>query len=595
MSRKNVKLTACRLMACLLMAVMLLGILPFSAYAEGESGTCGEGLSWSFSAGTLTISGSGEMLDFTEATMAPWYDLRSQILRLELPEGLTAIGDLAFYDCQNLGVVTIPNSVKRIGNYAFAQCKNLTMLNLSNALETIQEGAFSDCVNLTSLRLPESLKTIGMKAFYRCESIPTVTVPAGVTTIGMSAFSYCKSLVSADVKAPISAVPEWLFYGCGKLVSVSLPPETEDISEFAFRGCDQLTTVYYDGSEKTPDEIQEIIDSHVPGFDSTGHVTAAPAPGASTAGTTLENSNGTITQQNTTVTQGENTTVSTTVETTHQEDGKTVSSSVQIQVTVENEDGWEDAKQQIADALQDFSDSAAEADGTVEKAEVIVYVKDTEVPPEFVEMVVGRDMTLTIITQDGSLWQIDGKEFDAQGSSYDMRYTLTAGSAELCSELGVENCFVLRFFASARINAQVMVRLDPGFSLRTATLLQRDGNAKQIQSVLIDQQGYARFYLAEVSDQMEYYVAIDLPAQEKEAIVPETMLNYYGNPVRMEPIQYEITGRKSSWGLTGGQVTLIFAGALILCVVVVGFVMFSLNKRKLKKGYIPDISEEYDE
>ena len=584
----------CRRLACLLMAVLLLCVLPQTARAEGESGTCGDNLTWSFSAGTLTISGSGAMTDFTEATMAPWYELRSQILRLELPDGLTCVGDLAFYDCQNLGAVTVPDSVIRIGKYAFANCKGMTMLTLSASLETVEEGAFSDCVRLTALRLPEGLKTIGMKAFYRCESIPAVIVPESVTTIGMSAFSYCKSLVSADIRAKINTVPEWLFYGCGKLVSVSLPKETDTISEFAFRGCDQLITVYYDGSEKTPEEIQNIIDEDVPGFDSTGLVTPAPAPGSATSGATQENTDGTFTQQNTTVTQGTNSTVTSNLETTRQEDGTGVSSSVQIQITVENEDGWQDAQQQIDEALKDFSDNAAAVGGETGKAEITVYVKDTEVPPEFVQQAAGKDMVITVITQDGSAWRVDGKEFGTQSGAYDMRYSLTAGSAELCKELGVESCFVLRFFSAAEIRTELMVRLDPAFGLRTATLLQRDGKAKQIQSVVVDQEGYARFYLAAVSNQMEYYIALDLPTQEKETIVPETLYNYYGNPLRMTPIEYEITGIKSSWGLTGWQVTLIFMGVFVACVVTVGVVMYQMNKRKLKRGYIPDISEELD-
>ena len=66
-----------------------------TVYADGESGICGDNLTWSLSAGTLTISGSGDMYDFPESSMAPWYHLREEITRLELPSGLTKIGALA--------------------------------------------------------------------------------------------------------------------------------------------------------------------------------------------------------------------------------------------------------------------------------------------------------------------------------------------------------------------------------------------------------------------------------------------------------------------------------------------------------------------
>ena len=85
---------------------------------------------------------------------------------------------------------------------------------------------------------------------------------------------------------------------------------------------------------------------------------------------------------------------------------------------------------------------------------------------------------------------------------------------------------------------------------------------------------------------------MNLPQEQQEAIVPEVIQQAYGSPQFIEPIKYEITGRKSSWNMTFGQVTWIMAAVLVGCVVVVGFVMFALNKRKLSMGYVPDLDEE---
>ena len=60
------------------------------------SGKCGEKLTWSYSGGTLTIDGEGAMKDFREPDMAPWYELRTVIYRVSLPEKITSIGSLAF-------------------------------------------------------------------------------------------------------------------------------------------------------------------------------------------------------------------------------------------------------------------------------------------------------------------------------------------------------------------------------------------------------------------------------------------------------------------------------------------------------------------
>ena len=582
-----------RLMACLLVAVLLISVIPY-ANAEGESGVCGENLTWSFSAGTLTISGNGEMANYPESTMAPWYSLRKQILRLELPQGLTSVGNLAFYGCDQLTIVNIPDSVTQIGSYAFAECGGMTMLNLGTGLVSVGECAFSDCVKLVALRLPESLRTIGMKAFYRCESVTAVTVPAGVESIGMSAFAYCKSLVTAEIKAKMEVVPEWLFYSCSNLVSVKLPDETEEISEFAFRGCEQLTTVYYNGTNKTPEQIQSEIGQDIPGFDGTGMVTGGTNAGSAISGATQENGDGTITQQNTTVTQNSNSTVSATVETVRREDGTGVSASGQIQVTVENENGWSEAQDAITDALKVMNDVAASVGGETGKMEVTVYVKDGQMPQEFINVVAGRDVVVTVVTQDGSSWRLDCSTLQASAgeTQLDLRYTIEAGSAELCEELGVVSCYVLRFLSPAQVNAEVLIRLDSALAMQNATLLQQDKELKKIQSVVIDNQGYAHFYLASVTEKTDYYIALNMPQAEREAIVPDELLNSYGNPLRLEPITYEITGRTSSWGMSFGQVSGIMAGVLIACVAVVGIVMYTLNKRKLKKGYVPDLDED---
>jgi len=590
-----------RLVAVLLVLMLLVGAFP-AAFAA-ESGSCGSSLDWSFADGTLTITGSGAMTDFPESTMAPWYHLRKEIYRLELPEELTSIGSLAFYECEKLTVVSIPDGVKKIGSYAFAGCTNMKMLTLGKGVKSIGEAAFSDCYELADLRLPDGLQSIGMKAFYRCESITTLTVPASVTDIGIEAFGYCKSLVSADVQAKISQIPDLLFYGCKKLVSVTLPDSADEISEFVFRGCDNLSTVYYDGSNKTPNEIQQIIDKGLPGFGSTGFVSNGTPTNTDISGTATENPDGTITQENTTVNRGENSTVSTTVTNTHPEDSLSGSITTDITITVEGEEGWKEAQDALEDALKEVNTTVTLTGSSNGQTNVTVYVKDTEtIDQNFIDSLAGKNVTVTVITQDGSMWQIKGTDLqqttDPQQTeealkSYDLRYEVTAGSAELCAELGVSRCYVLRFLAPAQINAEVMIRLNTDLYLQNATLLQKDKKEqKQIQTSVVDHEGYAHFYLASVTEETEYYIAMNLPQPEQEAIIPEAVQNAYGSPEQIQPVQYVVTGRTSSWGMNLGQVMGILAAVMVTVIVVVGAVMFIWNKRRLKNGYVPDFDDE---
>lgn len=52
-----------------------------------------------------------------------------------IPEGVTSIGQAAFYECTSLTSVVIPSSVTSIGNYAFQYCTNLKTINYTGTEE----------------------------------------------------------------------------------------------------------------------------------------------------------------------------------------------------------------------------------------------------------------------------------------------------------------------------------------------------------------------------------------------------------------------------------------------------------------------------
>ncbi len=600
MSRNILKKNISRLMAVLL-TLTLLCALALPVLADGESGSCGSNLSWSLSAGTLTITGSGAMEDFPESTMAPWYALREEIYRLVLPEGLTAIGDLAFYECKNLTAVTIPGSVTSIGDYAFTGCSGMTVLNLGSGVQTIGEAAFSDCVSLTGLTLPGSLRSIGLKGFYRCESITTVTVPSSVTSLGTSAFSYCKSLIRADIQANISVIPEYLFYGCPMLTTVSFPDSANDMGNHTFRGCEQLNTVYYRGEKQTAEQIGEMIAKDLPSFGSGGSVTDQYLPDSSISGNMTSNTDGSITVESSNVVQGGSSTVTSTTTTVRPQDGTVSNADGKIDVTITGSEGWSEAKDTVEKELDNMQAAANDA-ANGGKVEVNIFVQGSdEINKEFIDAFAGRDVTITVTTQNGSTWTVNGANMTtpiegADGDNpagYNLQYEVTAGTPELCQELGVTQCYVLKFLAPAQINAEVMIRLSTGLAFQNATLMQRiKKDVSQIQTTVVDSDGYAHFYLAAVDDETEYYIAMNLPQPEEEPIIPEPLAPAYGNPEQITAVEYEITGKASSWGMNIQQVTWIMVAVLVGCVIIVGVLMFALNKRKLKAGYIPDLEDE---
>lgn len=190
-----------------------------------NSGTCGDNLTWELSDdGTLTISGTGNMEDYREknyttGSTSPWFAYAPNIKGVVLEEGVTSIGNYAFYDCTNLVSATIPEGVTRIGERAFSYCGNLTSVNIPNGVTYIGFWAFSNCRNLTN-----------------------VTIPASATRFSESAFVYCDKLTSAgpldgdyNIKFGwTDAIPPYVFENCGSLTSVAIPEGITSIGFYAF-------------------------------------------------------------------------------------------------------------------------------------------------------------------------------------------------------------------------------------------------------------------------------------------------------------------------------------------------------------------------
>ena len=190
-----------------------------------------------------------------------------QVSEFVIGEGVTAIGEYAFYGFINLQKVTIPSSIKSIGDNAFGECVlNYVNINsntiigakygkytgtlakifgdlvetyyLGDNVTSIGDYAFYNGTNIKSLHLPANLSKIGAYSFYNCANIPSFKMPVEMTSIGEGAFSKCTGL-KGDFVFPegLEILSSYVLQNCTGITSVKLPNTLKEIYTYALAGC----------------------------------------------------------------------------------------------------------------------------------------------------------------------------------------------------------------------------------------------------------------------------------------------------------------------------------------------------------------------
>lgn len=211
-----------RIWTAVIVLCMIFTLIPLSAFAENPyEGSCGKNLNWTYDTEkrTLTISGNGAMPNYpassTAGSIAPWLNstvIKKSLEKVEISNGVTNIGEYAFYDCENLKSVTIPDSVTSIGEGAFYCCAALTSITIPGSVTIIDDEAFSHCTGLTNVIIPGNVINIGESAFSSCDNLTSVTIQNGTKSIGTFAFSGCGNLENITIPDSIVSIGDQAFY-----------------------------------------------------------------------------------------------------------------------------------------------------------------------------------------------------------------------------------------------------------------------------------------------------------------------------------------------------------------------------------------------
>ena len=272
-----------------------------------NSNSCGEGLTWKLSYGTLTISGTGKMDSYSSGG-APWHSQRAYIGRIVISEGVTSIGECAFEECTNVTSISIPDSVTELNAYCFYACESMKSITIPQSVTRIADGVFVACEKLTDIyyggtdaswkhitsrnaglgdnvtihstgvftgkcgdnltwtidnnevltisgtgRIPDyndsSSGGNNTAPWYGyAYQIKKVVLGSGVQNIGNDAFADCYGMTDITIPDGVTSIGDSAFDGCSALTEISIPGTVSSIGDSAFYGCSALTEISIPGT-----------------------------------------------------------------------------------------------------------------------------------------------------------------------------------------------------------------------------------------------------------------------------------------------------------------------------------------------------------
>lgn len=227
-----------------------------------------------------------------------------------VPDGVTKIMGLAFFQNPNIKTVTLPTSVSELDPYtlapfagysAFTDCASLTAINVKSGnptfksvdgvvysaddktlamypsgkemdpfivpstVEHIAQSAFLYTKKLKNITISEGVKDIGAYAFKN-SGIKSASIPASVTSISDGVFVNCSNLETVDVASANTAyssvdgvvfnktVTDLIYYPTAKAGEYTVPGTVTTIKQSSCEGTKKLTKITLPPSVKTIEE-----------------------------------------------------------------------------------------------------------------------------------------------------------------------------------------------------------------------------------------------------------------------------------------------------------------------------------------------------
>ena len=145
--------------------------------------------------------------------------------KVSIPEGVTIIGEQAFYRCEKITAISLPSTLKKVERWAFGQTSGITeAFVLPNSLEYLEDSAFALSKGPRGTLVFRSKWQVGQSVFEGC-NFTTIIVEEGVKTL-----------------------PPYTFCGGSDIRKVVMPSTLQEIGNYCFAYINNLAVYGYSGT-----------------------------------------------------------------------------------------------------------------------------------------------------------------------------------------------------------------------------------------------------------------------------------------------------------------------------------------------------------
>lgn len=206
---------------------------------------------------------------------------------ITIPKSVVELGKRSF-EHSDILEIELPDGISRISMAAFQCCRNLQWVRLPAECEFIEESAFNGCSQLAGIYWPNNLRSIADHAFWQNPCLHRISIPKTVTFIGDCAFEksgiidlevsneyyetknsclidkrnnrllYAFGQGNIIVPSQVEKIGAWSFHSHkSRITSVFIPEGVSIIEKCSFWGCENLHYIVI------PQSVQEIGDSSI--------------------------------------------------------------------------------------------------------------------------------------------------------------------------------------------------------------------------------------------------------------------------------------------------------------------------------------------